>query len=242
MRQLTFGRNLIQLTSLPQVFPVNCYFVREDDGLTLIDTGMPGSAPAILKAAQNLGQPIRRIVLTHAHYDHIRSLDALHQALPEAEVMASARDARFLAGDRSLDASEPQLKLRGGYPTVATRPTRFLADGDLVGSLRVIGTPGHTPGHIALLDTRDGSLIAGDAFQTRGGMAVAGTLKWLLPFPAMATWDRPTALASARVLRALNPSRLATGHGEVAEQPLAAMDRAIAEAASALRGMQASGA
>ncbi|MEI7773035.1 MAG: MBL fold metallo-hydrolase, partial [Chloroflexales bacterium] len=220
MRITTHGAYLTQLTRFPRVFPVNCYLVREDDGLTLIDTGIPGSAPAILAAAQGLGQPIRRIVLTHAHSDHLGSLDALHQLLPAVAVLISARDARFLAGDRHLDPDEPQAPLRGGYQTTATRPTETLSDGDRVGSLRVIAAPGHTPGHLALLDTRDGSLIAGDAFQTRAGLAVAGTLRPLFPFPALATWHRPTALASARRLRALAPTRLAVGHGEVWEQPL----------------------
>ena len=128
----------------------------------------------------------------------------------------------------SLDADEPQARLRGGWRVSEIRPARLLSPGDRVGSLEVISSPGHTPGDVSLLDTRDGTLIAGDAFQTRGGVAVTGTLRPLFPFPAFATWHRPTALESARALRALEPSRLAVGHGEVLEDPLAMMDRAIA--------------
>src|SRR6185295_11796504 len=106
--------------------------VREDDGLTLVDAGLPGSEQAILGASRALGMPIRRIVLTHAHGDHLGSLDALHQLLPAVEVLVSARDARFLAADMSLDADEPQTRLRGSYQTIVTRPTRLLADGDRV--------------------------------------------------------------------------------------------------------------
>jgi len=242
MRITTHGSHTIQLTRWPRLFPVNCYLVREDDGLTLIDAGVPGSDNAILAAARAESKSIRRIVLTHAHADHLGSLDALHRLLPEAEVLISTRDARFLGGDMSLDAGEPQDKLRGGYRQVATRPTRTLDDGDRVGSLQVVASPGHTPGHIALFDPRDGTLIAGDAFQTRAGVAVSGTLRPLFPFPALATWHRPTALASARRLRALNPARLAVGHGEVLEQPFAAMDRAIAEAARGLAEAHSHGA
>jgi glyoxylase-like metal-dependent hydrolase (beta-lactamase superfamily II) len=97
-----------------------------------------------------------------------------------------------------------------------------------------VSTPGHTPGHIALFDRRDGTLIAGDALQTRGGVAVSGTLQWWFPFPALATWHRPSALTSARRLRSLEPARLAVGHGDVLENPLPAMDQAIAIAAQSV--------
>jgi glyoxylase-like metal-dependent hydrolase (beta-lactamase superfamily II) len=242
MRFTNHGDYLVQLTRYPRMFPVNCYLVREDDGLTLVDAGLGGSAEAILEAARAIGLPIQRIVLTHAHGDHIGSVDALHQLLPAAEIMVSARDARFLAGDMRLEPEEPQAKLRGDYRTIAARPTRLLSDGDRVASLQVVGAPGHTPGHIALFDTRDGTLIAGDAFQTRAGVAVAGTVRPLFPFPAMATWHRPTALASARRLRALEPARLAVGHGEVLERPLPAIDGAIDVAARAVKEAQPYGA
>ncbi|HEX6509124.1 MAG TPA: MBL fold metallo-hydrolase [Chloroflexota bacterium] len=231
MKRTTHGAYLTQLTRLPHVFPVNAYLLREEDGLTLIDTALPGSTTSILAAAREIGQPIVRIAITHAHNDHVGSLDKLHEALPDAEVLVSARDARFLAGDRSLDPQEPQVKLRGGYVSVLTRPTRLLKPGDRVGSLEVIASPGHTPGHIAFRDTRDGTLFAGDAFQTAGGLAVSGTLRLLFPFPALATWHKPTALVSARALRDLEPTRLAVGHGAVLEAPVANMDRVIGEAA-----------
>lgn len=222
------GQHLTQLTRMKAV---NAYLVREDDGLTLVDTMIRGSAKAIIAAAASLGAPIRRIVLTHAHGDHVGSLDALAQALPGVEVAMSARDARFLTGDKRIDADEPPSKPRGGYVTTKTRPGRLLTPGDRVGSLEVVAAPGHTPGQIALLDTRDRTLIAGDAFSTLGGVATSAKPNWRFPLPALATWDRPTALQTARELRGLDPTRLATGHGPVVEAPGAAMDRAIATAA-----------
>ena len=233
MKITAYGDYLIQLTRLGWV---NCYLVREEDGFTLIDTGIGGSAPALLAAAKQFGLPIMRIVLTHAHGDHVGSLDALHEALPQAEVAITVRDARFLHGDLSLDANEPQVKLRGGFPLCKTSPTRELVEGERVGSLEVIAAPGHTPGHAAFLDVRDRSLIAGDAFQTLGGVAVAGTVQPLFPMPAMATWHKPTALQSARKLHALAPSRLAIGHGRVLVDPAVEMERAIAKLAHEVEG------
>jgi glyoxylase-like metal-dependent hydrolase (beta-lactamase superfamily II) len=206
---------------------MNCYLVREDDGFTLIDTTIGGQDQSIIREAKKLGAPIVRILLTHAHSDHVGSLDALHNALPSVPVAISERDARFLSGDKSLDPSEPQTMLRGGYPICQTKPTQLLHEGDRIGSLEVIATPGHTPGQLAFLDTRDRSLIVGDAFQTLGGVAVAGTLKVLFPLPSLATWNKELALESARKLLALQPSILAVGHGRMRIHPQAAMERAI---------------
>src|SRR5947208_4880157 len=224
MKVTTYSNNLFQLTRLGFV---NCYLVREDDGFTLIDTGMSGQAQAIIQEANKLGLPIVRIVLTHAHIDHVGSLDALHAALPGAQVAISERDARFLTGDKSLDATEPQVPLRGGYPVCTTKPELLLHEGDRIGSLEAIATPGYTPGHIAFLDTRDRAVIAGDAFQTLGGVAVSGTFKLLFPLPALATWHKSLALESARKLLALQPSVLAVGHGRMLSHPQAEMERAI---------------
>src|SRR5918996_723583 len=117
---------------------VNCYLVEEPEGLTLIDTMIPRSAKPILAAAEARGKPIVRILLTHAHNDHIGSLDDLAAALPEADVIISARDARLLAKDMSLDPGEPEDKLRGGYSGAETKPNREIAAGDAVGSLEAI--------------------------------------------------------------------------------------------------------
>jgi glyoxylase-like metal-dependent hydrolase (beta-lactamase superfamily II) len=207
---------------------VNAYLVVEDDGLTVIDTTIKGGHKAILAAAERLDRPIVRIALTHGHGDHVGGLDALAAAVPDAEVSISARDARIVAGDTSLDADEPQDKLRGGWPKLATAFDRTFAPGDRVGSLEVHAAPGHTPGQVALFDRRDGTLFCGDAYASLGGMAVPARVNPRFPLPALATWHRPTALETARKLRALDPAALAPGHGRVVQDPGAAMDEAIA--------------
>ncbi|RIK38444.1 MAG: hypothetical protein DCC55_21075 [Chloroflexi bacterium] len=214
----------------------SCYLVRESNGLTLVDTNLSGSATAILQAARTIGLPITRVVLTHAHGDHAGSLDEVVQQLPGVEVAFTRRTADFLRGHLTLREDEPQAKLRGSFVKRNTEPTDYLAVGDLVGSLRVLATPGHTPDHVSFFDERDGTLIAGDAFQTQAGVAVAGVMRWLFPFPALATWHLPTALQSARALRELKPARLAVGHSRVIDAPLAQMDAAIAEAEAKLHG------
>jgi glyoxylase-like metal-dependent hydrolase (beta-lactamase superfamily II) len=206
---------------------VNAYLVPEDDGLTLVDTTMKPGVGRIVAAAEALGRPIRRIVLTHAHDDHVGGLDALAARLPGVEVLISARDARLLAGDRTLDPDEPQTKLRGSLHGAKTTPTATLAPGDHVGSLRAVAAPGHTPGQLAFLDERDGTLLAGDAYATVFGVATSARALRRFPLPGLATWHRPTALASARALLALAPQRLAPGHGPIVEHPVPAMEHAV---------------
>ena len=225
MTQIT--DNLIKVTKFRIV---NCYLIQEKDGFTLIDTGVAGIEKQVLSAAEAFGKPIKRIALTHAHSDHIGGLDGLQKLLPNAEIMMSAQSARFVEGDQSLEKGQAAAKIRGSFPSVSARPTQTFKDGDMIGSLRVVATPGHTPGHHSFFDERDGTLIAGDALQILGGIAVAGVVRWRFPLPGFATWHKPTAAQSAEKLVALNPKRLAVGHGAVLENPIEAMKKAIAEA------------
>jgi glyoxylase-like metal-dependent hydrolase (beta-lactamase superfamily II) len=231
MRVTTHGDYLVQLARWPRFFPVNVYLIQEHDSLTIIDTGMSGKAQFILEQAKRLALPIARIVLTHSDPDHIGGLDELRALLPDADVLMTEMSAQILSGELLIDKHGNQQTPKTQRPLVKTRPTGTLDPGALVGSLQVIAAPGHKPDQIALLDTRDNTLTAGDAFQTKAGTAVAGTVRWLFPFPGLATVDKLTALQTARELRQLEPSRLATGHGDVLEAPGDEMDRAIAEAA-----------
>jgi glyoxylase-like metal-dependent hydrolase (beta-lactamase superfamily II) len=221
MQTRTITPNLIQLT---RMHFVNAYLIREDDGLTLVDTMLGRSTDGLIDAAARAGAPIRRIALTHGHGDHVGSLDALKERLgDEVEVLMPELDARIHAGEQVVDG-----KLPGSWPTVRTVPDVRLAAGDRVGSLEVIPTPGHSPGHVSFLDVRDRSVIAGDVFTAYGRVAVTNHYYWRFPLAAMATWDRSRDLQSARDLAQLDPSLLAVGHGPVTRSPRAAMEQAIA--------------
>lgn len=201
------------LTQLTRLGTMNCFLVQEDDGLTLVDTNLPGSTKLILEAATHARGPIQRILLTHAHGDHIGSIDALHAKLPNAAVLVGQREARLLKKDLSLDAGEPQLRLRGSFPGAKTAPTQLLAEGDHVCHLRAIATPGHTPGHFSFLDERDGTLIAGDALVGFGRLRSPGDSPWYFPLADMATWYPRGALESVHKLMLLDLGGVAMGHG-----------------------------
>lgn len=230
---------LQQLTLLPRLFPVNCYLVELDDAVVLIDAALAYGAGAIAEAAAATGKPLTHLLLTHAHSDHVGALDRIKKSHPNIKVVVSARDARLLAGDVSLEPGEAQTPIRGGVPKrIQTKPDLLLHDGDRIGPLLAVSTPGHTPGSMSFLDERTGSLIVGDAFQTRGGLAVTGHMRPLFPFPALATWNKEEGIKSARRLLDLNPELLAVGHGEMLRRPSAAIKEAIA---SAERSLQAGG-
>ena len=221
MKIRSMGTHAHQLTRLGLL---NCYLVRESDSITLIDTTVKGAGKAVVAAARGIAsEPISRILLTHAHGDHVGSVDELERQLGHADLAISTRDARLLSKppDRTLEAGEPQGKIKGSLPGIRTAPTHLVNDGELFGSLRVITTPGHTPGHTSFFDERDGTLYAGDALICVGGKVnISGFGPWYFPLPSLATWNKPLAFSSAQKLLDVLGSgirRYASGHGRLVE-------------------------
>ena len=106
--------------------------------------------------------------------------------------------------------------------------------------LQAIDTPGHTPGHLAFLDERDGTLYAGDALVTFQKVRLPFEPPWYFPLTKPATWHYPTALLSARRLLEYDLKRILPGHGPAVEQARGARLRGLSTGQSSPRNLQAS--
>lgn len=156
--------------TFPLPIPANCWLIREPDGLTVVDAAYPGCGAGIVAAARALHQPVRRLVVTHAHPDHAGAMAALEERTG-ATVLAHPAEIGFLTARASL-ADAPGawlcrcvLRLGRLLGMLDVRPVRLvepIAEGDCVGSLQVLHTPGHTPGSISLWNAEDAALFCGD--------------------------------------------------------------------------------
>ncbi|WP_099224355.1 MBL fold metallo-hydrolase [Listeria costaricensis] len=226
-------QKLWQLTTFPLFFPINAYLIPEDDRLTLIDTGIGRSGKGIVEEIKKTGANLTHIILTHGHSDHVGGLKEILLAFPDAEVAISKREVKLFK-QKDLFAFEAQQPVRGSFPKMGlpVRPDRLLKDGDMIGSLIVIETPGHTPGSISLYDERNGHLFVGDLLQTRGGLTICGVPNWRFPFPKMGSWDLETSIASVQKILSYQPTLLATGHGRLLDNPETALLDALDQARS----------
>jgi glyoxylase-like metal-dependent hydrolase (beta-lactamase superfamily II) len=167
---------------------VSAYLLVRDGEGAIVDTGVAGSAGAIEAAMAAVGlawSDVGNVILTHRHPDHAGSIDDLLAAAPEAAGWIGAADLGAIA---------------------TTRPLGPVADGDEVFGLRIVATPGHTAGHIAVLDEVGGLLVAGDALSTVGGPLAGSNPQF--------TEDAVAARASIVKLGKLTFETLLVGHGE----------------------------
>ncbi len=192
----------------------NSYLVEEPDGsLTLIDCGTSAKGKKILEyTTAKLGKKpndIRTIVLTHWHVDHVRGAAAL-KAATGGRVAVHEGDADIVAGK----AKSPPIPGATGvlfgflslfFKSTPVEPDWRLKDGDAVGSLTVIHTPGHTTGSISLLHPEGKVLFVGDAITLSDGRPHSP--------PKQFTTDMPLAMRSVKKISGLEFEVMLSGHG-----------------------------
>ena len=195
----------------------HAYLCSDDDGLTLIDTSIPGSGHQIANAIQNLGYNIsdlNRLVLTHFHVDHMGAAAEIIK-WSNIEVLAHKNDVPFIQGDTKgpppdlLDWERPlfeQLSVNDEPEPV--KVNQILNDGDILnfgGGAKIIAAPGHTPGSIAVHFPESHILFTGDAVaRMPDGQVILGIFN---VNPAQAN-------ESFQKLVNLSPEIVCFGHGE----------------------------
>lgn len=203
----------------PQVFHleasyVNLYLCIEEDGLTLIDSGMPRSEKVVWEAMAAIGRQrsdLAHILITHADLDHAGSAAAI-QAETGAMVYAGQETAVLLQKGKSPQHMPWPIQIINDYfirykPIPAEAITIF-QDGDLLPimeGIQVLATPGHTLDHHSFYSPATGVLFAGDALNTRNGR--------LQSTPKRITANQTAARQSAIRLLELTPATIACGHG-----------------------------
>ena len=197
---------------MPGVRGANAYLVRADEGITIVDTGLPGGAGRILNYVEKIGcyrSDIKTIVLTHPDMDHAGGVARLKEET-HAKVAIQEADAPRLSGEKELKAAKGLLGL---FLLVASAMMRFkrvkadvlLKDSDMIDGLTVIHTPGHTEGSICLyLPNR--ALFVGDALLTNHERRLS------LPRESMSV-DLNLAKESVQKISRLDYSILLPGHG-----------------------------
>ena len=193
----------------------NSYLVEEGDGaLTLVDAGMQADGRRILEfivsKLNRKPSEVKTIVITHCHVDHTRGLAAI-RAATGAKVAIHEADAGFVSGKKRYPSPGGPMGFAFSvvspfFKVTPVEPDLMLEEGDTVGRLAVLHTPGHTPGSISLYDRQDRVLFVGD---------VARFMKGELEGPPPRFTQRmDQAKTSIERLSSLDFDVMLSGHGE----------------------------
>ena len=200
-------------------FETHAFLLDRAGELTLIHTLFDGDARVILEQIRAIGRTVsdlKHIVLTHAHRSHLGGLAALKRA-SGATVYSHAWEADIIAGERAAQqvSWRPQTPLItyhfqvGNNLNVSKHPPcqvdKFVGDGDTVGPLLVVHTPGHTPGHLAFWMPDVRILFCGDAVVT--------SPRFMAGWPAFVL-NKRQHVASLHKMAEFDAEILAFGHGE----------------------------
>jgi len=187
-------------------------YISDNSDVSIIDTGMPGSAVKILSQISQMGismEKIKYIILTHSDIDHMGSAADLKN-VTGAKVAIHEKEAPYLLGEKNKKRKGIIGLIFGilfkfiKNPNIA--PDIILKEGDFIGGLRVVSSPGHTEGSISLYNAGT-VLFSGDAIITDKHSNIKG-------FNTIATSDISKAVKTINKIKHLEFEVLLPGHGK----------------------------
>lgn len=184
---------------------VSAYVLIRGSEVAIVDTGTPGNVAQFTDVITSAGASwadVNHVILTHHHGDHAGGLSG---------ILGEAASSTVYAGEADIAS------------IVSPQPIQGLLDGDEVFGMQVIGTPGHTPGHISVYDPVGSLLVAGDALINSDDGLMGPSDRF--------SADMPTAVASAKKLAGYDYETLLLGHGQPIESGASA---AVSDLASTL--------
>lgn len=199
---------------------INTYLLANDGhgdeaGLTVVDTGLPSGGPRLVRSVRMLGldpRAIRDVLLTHWHPDHAGSAARFAASSAGTRVWAGAADLGVVRGTAPPAPPADPSPMGRRLARLVNRPAAAVPGAqeatagevrEVAGGLRVLATPGHTPGHLAFLLPARGVLLAGDALCNVGRLTQ----------PRILQRSRSQQRATAAQIAALDYDVLAVGHG-----------------------------
>lgn len=198
------------------IVPIHVWVVIEEDGVTLVDAGMPMMAKGIIKFIQQLNAgPLKRILLTHGHSDHVGAIKGI-LAQSKVPVFAHAIEIPYMEGKVLYPKRK---KLENNIPKQLAQPLLERTHGTLqtIAGLTPYLTPGHSPGHVVYYHEKDQVLLAGDLFNSK-----KGKLR-----PPMFTPYMEEALQSSLIVKELKPERVEVCHGSTVFRPAEQLDEYV---------------
>jgi glyoxylase-like metal-dependent hydrolase (beta-lactamase superfamily II) len=199
----------------------NLYVIVDDDGLTLVDAGLPRSEKKVLDYIASLGKSardVKRIILTHSDIDHVGSLAALQKATGARTYASQIEADAIAAGKPSREIKRSGFSLRSilfalvrpFFKATPVTVDEIVSDSQtlpVLGGLQIVDTAGHTPGHISLFAPAAGILFCGDSMVT-DEKGIHGSRSGL-------TWDEAKARDAEKKQAALGAHIVCSGHGPV---------------------------